>query len=179
MLLYCEMVLPGQMSSLTELLNAKHRKAGFSCGKPMLDNYFHNQAKQDVKRKLTACFVWEDAESGLVKGYYTLSNSGVDPKYIPDSFRKKLPTSYDPLPTTLLGRLAVDVRFQGTGAGKLLLIDALRMSFEATGSIGSYAVVVDPLDGEAERFYTKFGFIALPDSGKMFLPMRTIKDLFI
>lgn len=167
------------MKVLTELLNAKHKKAEFSCGKPILDNYFHRQAKQDVKRQLAACFVWEDSESGLVKGYYTLSNSGVDSKYIPDSFRKKLPSSYDSIPTTLMGRLAVDKRFQGTGAGKLLLIDALRMSYETSSSIGSFAVVVDPLDPEAEKFYAKFGFIALPDSGKMFLPMRTIKELFV
>ena len=166
------------MNSLTELLNSKHKKAEFSCGKPILDNYFHRQAKQDVKRQLAACFVWEDSESGLVKGYYTLSNSGVDSKYIPDSFRKKLPSSYDSIPTTLMGRLAVDKRFHGTGAGKLLLIDALRMSYETSSSIGSFAVVVDPLDTEAEKFYAKFGFIALPDSGKMFLPMRTIKELF-
>ena len=166
------------MNSLTELLNAKHRKAEFSCGKPILDNYFRRQAKQDVQRQLAACFVWEDSETGLVKGYYTLSNSGVDSKYIPDSFRKKLPPSYTSVPTTLLGRLAVDKRFHGTGAGKMLLIDALRMSFETSSSIGSYAVVADPLDAEAEAFYYKFGFIALPDSGKMFLPMRTIKELF-
>lgn len=166
------------MSGLTELLNSKHKKAEFSCGKPILDNYFHRQAKQDVKRQLAACFVWEDSESGLIKGYYTLSNSGVDSKYIPDSFRKKLPASYESVPTTLLGRLAVDERFHGTGAGKMLLIDALRMSIEASASIGSYAVVVDPLDTDAEKFYAKFGFIALPDSGKMFLPMRTVQELF-
>jgi hypothetical protein len=166
------------MKWLTELLHAKHDRAGFSCGKPALDNYFHRQAGQDVKRKLSACFVWEDAESGLVKGYYTLSNSGVDPQFIPDSFRKKLPPSYTSLPTTLLGRLAVDMRFQGSGAGQLLLIDALRRSCEASHSIGSYAVAVDPLDQDAAKFYGKFGFITLPDSGKMFLPMRTIGELF-
>jgi hypothetical protein len=43
---------------------------------------------------------------------------------------------------------------------------------------GSFAVVVDPLDEEAEGFYTKYGFIQLPDSGKMFLPMKTIEVLF-
>lgn len=167
------------MNSLTELLNSKHRKAEFSCGIPILDTYFHRQAKQDVKRQLAACFVWEDTETGLVKGYYTLSNSRVDSKFIPDSFRRHLPQSYNSIPTTLLGRLAVDQRFHGTGAGKILLIDALKMSFETSSSIGSYAVVVDPLDAAAEKFYAKFDFIALPDSGKMFLPMRMIKELFV
>lgn len=166
------------MKWLTELLHAQHDRRGFSCGKPVLDDYFHRQAGQDVKRKLAACFVQEDAQTGLVTGYYTLSNGAVDQRYIPDAFRKKLPPSYTSLPTTLLGRLAVDVRFQGTGAGRLLLIDALRRSYEASGSVGSYAVVVDPLAPDATRCYGKFGFITLPDSGKMFLPMRTIADLF-
>ena len=37
---------------------------------------------------------------------------------------KKLPLSYKDLPATLLGRLAVDNRYQGQGLGELLLIDA-------------------------------------------------------
>jgi hypothetical protein len=28
------------------------------------------------------------------------------------------------------------------------------------------------------RFDTRFGFVWLPSSGKMFLPMKTIKELF-
>jgi hypothetical protein len=73
-----------------------------------------------------------------------------------------------------MGRLAVDTRFQGIGLGKLLLIDALFRSYEISKSIGSFAVVVDPLNEEAERFYPKYGFILLPDSCKMFLPMKTV-----
>ncbi|GEM_PF-2984292 len=30
------------------------------------------------------------------------------------------------------------------------------------------AVIVDPMDAEAERFYLKYGFTKIPDSGKMF-----------
>lgn len=37
---------------------------------------------------------------------------------------------------------------------------------------------VAPLDPEAALFYRKFSSIMLPDRGKMFLPMRTIGDLF-
>jgi hypothetical protein len=31
---------------------------------------------------------------------------------------------------------------------------------------------------DAEVFYQKYGFIKLPDSGKMFLPMKTIINIF-
>ena len=78
----------------------------------------------------------------------------------------------------LLGRLAVDYRFQGNGVGKLLLIDSLKRCHETSKSIGAFAVIVDPLDNNAERFYHKYGFIKLEDSGKMFLPMKTINQLF-
>lgn len=166
------------MNKLTENLNSNHRKNEFSCGKDMLDNYLHKQANQDIKRKLSACFVLNDQETDLLKGYYTLANNSLAQDLIPTEFQKKLPNSYKSIPTTLLGRLAIDNRFQKQGVGKLLLIDALRQSYETSKSIGSFAVVVDPIDEDAERFYDKYGFIKLPDSGKMFLPMNTIKTLF-
>lgn len=166
------------MRQITENLNSEHRKKEFSCGKELLDNYLHKQANQDIKRKLSACFVITDNETKLLKGYYTLANNSIPQELIPIEFQKKLPKSYSSIPTTLLGRLAVDNRFQGMGIGKLLLIDALKRSYEISKTIGSYAVVVDPIDKDAENFYFKYGFISLPDSGKMFLPMNTIKALF-
>ena len=166
------------MNHLTELLDVKHRKKDFICGKDMLDRYFHEQANQDIKKKLSACFVKEDSGTRLVQGYYTLSNSSVPKDFIPFEIQKKLPPSYSSIPVTLLGRLAIDSRFHGKGIGKLLLLDALYRSYDLSKQIGSFAVVVDPLDIEAEDFYSKYGFIKLPDSGKMFLPMKTIEQLF-
>lgn len=166
------------MNQITESLNSGHRKKEFSCGKALLNNYLLIQANQDAKRKLAACFVLIDNETKLIKGYYTLSNNSIFSEIIPEKYRKKLPKSYTSIPTTLLGRLAIDNRFQGKGIGKILLIDALLRCYEASKKMGSYAVVVDPLDEDALSFYAKYGFILLPDSGKIFLPMQTIKQLF-
>ena len=166
------------MSQISEPLNSIHNKATFSCGKEMLDNYLHKQANQDIKRKLAACFVIKESKSNDIKGYYTLSNSSIPLEFVPEKIQKKLPNSYKAIPTTLLGRLAIDSKFQGEGIGRQLLIDALKRSYELSKTIGSFAVVVDPLDQEAENFYIKYGFIKLPDSGKMFLPMKTISQLF-
>lgn len=166
------------MSYLTEPLDSRHNRNNFSCGKDLLDNYFLRQAKQDVKRKLSVCFVLIDRETDRISGYYTLSSSSISNDLIPDSFKEKLPKSYLSIPTILLGRLAIDRDFQGKGIGKILLIDSLKRCFDTSDSIGAFAVIVDPLDKESERFYNKYGFIKLPDSGKMFLPMKTIKELF-
>ena len=163
---------------LTELLNATHNRKEFSCGKLILDNYLYFQANQDIRRNLSACFIWNDYQVNRIKGYYTLSNNSIPLELINEKFRKKLPPSYSSIPTTLLGRLAVDSLYQGQNAGKLLLIDALKRSCELSKSLGSFAVIVDPLDNTARTFYDKYGFISLVDSEKMFLPMNTIRQLF-
>ena len=164
---------------LTELLNSKHNRKDFSCGKQMLDSYLYYQANQDMKRNLSACFVWNEPQTNRIKGYYTLSNNSIPLELVTEVFRKKLPPAYHSIPTTLLGRLAVDSYFQGMKTGKLLLIDALKRSYELSKTIGSFAVVVDPIDDSASAFYEKYGFISLSDSNKMFLPMNTVQTLFL
>jgi len=165
------------MEYCTVPLRPYHRKKEFNCGTGLLDSYLHKQANQDIKRKLTMCFVHPDEEN-LVKGYYTLSNASVLRKFLPEYIIRKMPASYTNLPVTLLGRLAVDVKNSGKGIGEILLIDALKRSLNvAVSSIGSMAVIVDPLDEQAVGFYDKYGFIFLRNSGKMFLPMKTISIL--
>ncbi len=166
------------MSYITVVLHPSFNKAGFSCGKNMLDDYLHKQAGQDIKRKLCAVFVLLH-EKTTIKGYYSLSNNSIPRESVPTEIMNKMPKSYTNLPTTLLGRLAIDKNFMRLGLGELLLLDALKRSLDVTtNSIGSIAVVVDPLDKEATDFYFKYGFIKLPDSGRMFLPMKTIAKLF-
>jgi ribosomal protein S18 acetylase RimI-like enzyme len=77
-----------------------------------------------------------------------------------------------------LGRLAVSDRHQKKGLGEILLLDALERSYYASKEVGSMAIIVDPLDADAVRFYERYGFITIPDRGKMFLPMATIAKLF-
>ena len=165
------------MNYLTVSLQTSHNKKDFDCGNLPLNQYLHTQAKQDVKRKLSACFILAD-DQNKVQGYYTLSSASIARDLLPENIKTKLPPSYADLPATLMGRLAVDVKYKGQGLGKQLLVDAMKRSYETSNTIGSMAVVVDPLDEEAEQFYVKYGFIKLPDSGKMFLAMGTIASLF-
>ena len=165
------------MSYISTLLSSKHHKAVFSCGKDVLDNYLHTQAKQDVKRKITACFVLTE-DDNKIKGYNTLSSASLNRDELPPTILKKLPPAYQHLPTTLLGRLAIDIKYKGKGLGALLLMDALKRSYQNSLQIASMAVIVDPLDDEAKQFYKHYGFIELPTSGKMFIPMVQLETLF-
>ncbi|NQW36438.1 MAG: GNAT family N-acetyltransferase [Flavobacteriales bacterium] len=166
------------MNLITTNLASIHEKNEFCCGKELLDNYIHRQASQDVKRKLSACFVLIESGSNIIKGYYTLSNNSIPLALIPENIKKRLPKSYKSIPSTLLGRLAIDKNYQAKGVGKILLVDALKRSYLISKSMGSFAIIVDPIDNEAEWFDAKYGFIKLPDSGKMFFPMKTVKQLF-
>ena len=51
-------------------------------------------------------------------------------------------------------------------------------SYDTSKSIGSFAVVVDPLDEQAQSLYSKYDFISLSDSGMMLLSMKKIELLF-
>ena len=71
-----------------------------------------------------------------------------------------------------------NLSFQNEGKGRILLFDALKRSYElANKSIGSIAVVNDPIDENARNFYQNFGFIELNLSQQMFLPMKSIEPL--
>lgn len=165
------------MSYITVPLDSSHNKENFNCGKSLLDSYLHKQAKQDVKRRLSACFIFPDGNE--VKGYYTLSTASIERRLLPAKVIKMLPPSYNDLPAILLGRLAIGKNYQGQGFGEMILMDALKRSHFTSMQVGSMAVIVDPLDEEAMKFYERYDFILLPDSGKMFLPMATVAQLFL
>jgi ribosomal protein S18 acetylase RimI-like enzyme len=159
----------------TVALNSSHKKNLFVCEELSLEGYLRKQAGQDVKRQVAACFVLE-GEDGAIKGYYTVSADSVDRTLIPENLQNKLP--YKNLPVTLLGRLARDINYKGQGIGELLLADALRRAYQASASIGAWAVVTDPINEKARAFYEGFGFISL-QSGRMFISMETIKASFL
>jgi GNAT superfamily N-acetyltransferase len=82
-----------------------------------------------------------------------------------------------PVAVIVLARLAVDLRQQGKGLGKLLLSDALRRCLSASDSIEACAVLVHALDDEAAAFYQEFGFQESPiDPRRLFLLMKDLRS---
>jgi GNAT superfamily N-acetyltransferase len=164
---------------VVELLGGVHDRGGFSCGNNALDRYLKEQASQDLRRGCATPFVLiSRAGETAVLGYYTLSSYGIDTGELPPDVARKLPR-YPLIPATLLGRLAVDQRQQGQGIGEFLLMDALHRSLLQSVKIAAAAVVVEAIDERATRFYQHFGFVpfpAIPD--RLFIPMKTVKELF-
>lgn len=159
------------------LLDKSHDRTKFSCEEKSLTEYITKQVSQDVKKKLAACFVVVNKLNEVI-GYYTLTSESLGRDTIPQAYQKKIPRNYS-APVILLGRLARDITQKGTEVGEHLLLDALQRSYKISDeSIGAMAVVVDPISRHAIDFYARYGFILLPDSGKMFIPMKAIDKLF-
>lgn len=159
-----------------QLLEKAHNRRNFTCEENSLTGYIRKQVSQDIRKKLAACFVALDNEQNVI-GYYTLTSESLGRELIPEKYLKQVPKNYN-APVILLGRLARDISAKGTGLGEYLLIDALFRSYNLSNeSIGAMAVVVDPISQKAIEFYKKYGFEQLPDSEKMFLPMKVIEQL--
>jgi GNAT superfamily N-acetyltransferase len=160
-----------------ESLDKKHRRDNFSCGVESLEAYLETQAGQDMKRKANAVFVLVDAVApATIAGYFTLCAYTLEPGVIPDSARKHLPR-YPMVSATLIGRLAVSLVYQGHGVGGMLLARALRIAYENASIVGSSMVVVDAIDDRAARFYAAHGFVQLPESRRLILPIRVLADI--
>ena len=162
---------------LIEVLSQAHDKKGFSCGNQALDHYLQHQAGQDLRRHVAATFVLREKNSLIVAGYHALAATSIELGRLPLEISKKLPR-YPLLPATLLGRLAVDEKYQGKGLGRLLLINALKRSLKLSKEIAAMAVVVDAIDQKAIQFYQYYGFIPFLNKGnQLFLPMRTVEQM--
>ena len=160
------------------LLEKTHDRSAFKSGSEPLDRYFHQQVSQDIRRRVTACFValhGPQGEDSRIAGFYTLASSSVLLADLPPETGKKLPR-YPSVPAVRMGRLAVDENFKGQGLGGALLADALARA--ARADIAAFALVVDAKDDAAARFYRHHGFIVLPDSPlTLFLPLATVTSI--
>ncbi len=154
-------------------LDSEHDRSGFHSGSAPLDTYFQRHVSQDVKRRVTACFVALDQDERIA-GYYTLASASINLSDLPEPLAKKLPR-YPTVPAVRMGRLAVDEAFKGCGLGGALLADALTRILES--EIAAFALVVDAKDDTAADFYLHHGMIAFSSSKlALFLPMETARS---
>lgn len=160
-----------------EALAPHHNRHDFSCGVDSLDRYLRTQAGQDMRRKANAVFVLIEAERpDLPLGYYTLCATALSSGDIPAATQQYIPR-YPLVSATLIGRLAVSEARQGQRLGAMLLADAVQRAYASAATIGSSMVVVDARNERAAAFYEGNGFVRLPDSMRLALPMRTIQRL--
>lgn len=142
-----------------EPLAAQHRLEGFDCGKPALYDWLLRHARQAQGSGSAKTFVAAD-DDDRVAGYFSLTVGQVDTLEAPERIRKGM--GQYPVPVIILARLAVSREQHGRGIGVGMLQDAIRRTLVIAEQAGVRAMLTHPIDEDAMRFYSRFGFIASP-----------------
>jgi GNAT superfamily N-acetyltransferase len=142
-----------------EPLGPRHLLEGFDCGKPALNDWLLRHARQAQGSGSAKTFVVADVDE-RVAGYFSLTVGQVDTLEAPARIRKGM--GQYPVPVVILARLAVSQQDHGHGIGFGLLQDALRRTMLIAEQAGIRAMLTHPIDEDAAKFYTRFGFIASP-----------------
>ena len=149
---------------------AAHDRTSFNCGVEALNRYFREQVTQDVRRRLSNCFV-AVTSTGAVASYYTLASASVSLTELAEAESRRLPR-YKLLPAGLIGRLAVDLDFRGQGLGAALVVDAIGRAARAEPMI--FALIVDAKDESAAAFYAHLGFRPFESrASSLYLPLAS------
>jgi predicted GNAT family N-acyltransferase len=168
-------VCPGGAAQfIVEALNpSKHRREAFDCGVEALNEFLRTRAGREMEAGTSACFAMVPQSTPTqIAGFYTLSAATIRRAELPEALLKRLPR-YPELPATLLGRLARSLEWKGQGLGDRLMLSALTRTAAAAQEVASWAVVTDPKDQQARRFYESFGFRALT-AERLFVPMKEV-----
>jgi GNAT superfamily N-acetyltransferase len=137
-----------------------------------LDRYLRVQATQDMRRRVSACYVALDVKTEILAGYYTLAAGGVPLTEMPAALAKRLPR-YASIPVVRMGWLAVNEHFRGQKLGAALLWNAVLRASRA--EIAAFALVVDAKDEAAATFYHHHGFVSLTEGDRQWmLPLAKV-----
>jgi GNAT superfamily N-acetyltransferase len=140
-----------------EPIVADHVLDSFDSGVPVLDEWLRRRARRNEDEGASRTFVC--CEDRRVVGYYCLSAGSLLHRVATSKVRRNMP---EPIPVVLLGRLAIDRRWQGRGLGADLLRDAVLRVISAADTVGVRALLVHALSADAKVFYEKNGFRESP-----------------
>ncbi len=171
--------------TFVELNKTLHDRATFDCGSVELNIFLQRHAFRHMKVGVSKTMVLPSSEQLSNQKYpictfYTVAPSSIKRKSLPQNLSRTLPPY--PVPVFLIAQLAVNKKVQGQRLGEITLIKALKFLWKVNQQMHAYAIVVDCLNESVETFYQKYGFRFLykkNGKGRMFLPIKTLEQLFI
>ncbi|MEG4009454.1 GNAT family N-acetyltransferase [Microcoleus sp. Pol11C1] len=140
-----------------EKLNSLHQIETFDSGNIQLDEWLKRRALKNELEGASRTYVLCDRQA--VIAYYYLVNGAIALTAATGKVRRNMP---DPIPVMVIGRLAVDRNWQGSGIGRALLRDAILRTLQAAEIVGIRAIIVHAISGDAKQFYQKCGFTVSP-----------------
>ena len=131
-----------------------HITENFDCGEISLNNWLQKRALKndvgDASRTYVVCC------DNIVVAYYSLHLGCIQHS---DAVRKIKRNMPDPIPAIVLGRLAVDLDYQGQGLAKGLIKDMFLRAIQVSDLAGTKAILVKALNDRVTAFYQSFGFV--------------------
>lgn len=140
-------------------LTAQHDTKNFRSGDESLDSWLRKRAMDNMKTAASRTYVICPLGSHEVIGYYAICMGHILHQEVIGSMRRNMPYQ---IPAVILGRLAIDEKWQGNGLGKALLQDAVKRSARAANEVSARLLIVHAISSKAEAFYTHHGFMRLP-----------------
>lgn len=154
------------------ILDKSHDRGGFDCGVPELNAFLKVTARQHGMKGISRTFVLTNG-SPVILGFFTLTLCEIKNEQLPTSQASRYPLHN--LPAVRLARLAVSRKAQGSGFGDRLLAEAIHRTALIADQAGVVGLFVDAKNDSAQRFYLRYGFLAVPEQPlKLFLPIETI-----
>ncbi|EGD1407072.1 GNAT family N-acetyltransferase [Salmonella enterica] len=159
---------------------AEYDLTSFDCGEEYLNTFLTDHLKRQHNSKILRSYMLVTREEKpRVIGYYTLSGSNFEKKYLPSKTQQNR-VPYQNIPSVTLGRLAIDINLHRQGYGETLVTHAMKVVYQASQAVGIHGLFIEALNDNAKQFYLRLGFTQLKGENKNFLfyPTKTIKLLF-
>lgn len=157
-----------------ELLEKRHNRKSFGCGKEEFDRYLKTLARQHHEQGFVKVYVAVEAGQSTVLGYLAVSMGNVVLQDLDDAIAARLPKH--PMPVLHVARLATDQRYAGKGIGSMLLAHAADLALSASKTLGVYAIELVAADAEAYAYYLRRGFLPLKGDGmRLYVPLATVR----
>jgi GNAT superfamily N-acetyltransferase len=145
-----------------EPISKKHNRKGFDCGQADLNGFLAKHARQAHESGASKTYVAvDDAHTGTILGFYTLSPAQVDFYLAPEAARPAGGGRH-PIGGFRLGRLAVSKTLQGQGLGGELLVAAARRCILVSTQVGGSLLLIDAKDRRAADWYKSYGALEIP-----------------
>ncbi|MBD2452066.1 GNAT family N-acetyltransferase [Nostoc sp. FACHB-152] len=138
-------------------IKGEHQFADFNSGNAELDEWLQKRALKNEDSGASRTYVVTVEQTVIAS--YCLANGSVLNTTAPGRIRRNMPES---IPVMVIGRLAVDLNWQGKGIGRALVRDAVLRTLQAADIAGIRAILVHAISEEAKQFYERCGFIASP-----------------
>jgi GNAT superfamily N-acetyltransferase len=146
------------------LINRKHIFENFESGEPLLDEWLKKRAISNLELGASRTYVICPKSSQVVIGFFSLNMGQMLASETMGSMRRNMPNQ---IPAVVLGRLAIDLTWQGKGLGRALIFEAMRRSLRASEDVAARLLIVHAISPTAENFYKHHGFTRLPVEASM------------